>query len=83
MDLYEFNYFSKDERADLIWDLGSLIAIRYDGGYSVVLYHMGEFFAEVKYSAQHNHIVSVRGFKSKTYLEPYLEMVDLSELIKE
>jgi len=41
---------------------------------------MDKFFAEVVYLADENQIILVRAFRSKFCLEPYLEMVDFSEI---
>lgn len=40
------------------------------------------FFAEIDYRAADNTIESVKAFKSTTSLEPYLNLVDLSKLLK-
>jgi len=42
---------------------------------------MGKFFAEVIYLADDNQIILVRAFRSKNCLEPYLKIIDLSEII--
>ncbi|RDV11465.1 hypothetical protein DXT99_24715 [Pontibacter diazotrophicus] len=81
MNLYQFNYCDLSRRAELVWQNGNYLSVRHDGGYSVVLYHMGEFFAEVWYSPEDNQVKNVRGFKSKACLEPYLETVSLQELM--
>ena len=81
MNLYQFNFYSLDKRAEMVWKHGSFLAIRHDGGYSVVLYHMGEFFAEVWYSSANNQAHTVRGFKSRKLLEPYLELIRLEDLV--
>lgn len=83
MNLYQFNYYDLNRRAEIVWRNGSYLSVRHDGGHSVVLYHMGEFFVEVYYSPEDNQVKTVRGFKSKAYLEPYLERVSLQELMGE
>ncbi|WP_262719609.1 hypothetical protein [Adhaeribacter rhizoryzae] len=42
---------------------------------------MGKFFAEVWFDQVQNHIVKVRTFKCQQCLEPYLDLVDLSDVI--
>ncbi|MFD3002841.1 hypothetical protein ACFS7Z_20905 [Pontibacter toksunensis] len=83
MDLSEFNYHAPHERAELVWEYGRFLCIRYKGGCSIVLYHMGDFFAEVWYSPTQNRIRLVRGFSSRANLEPYLKMIDLAWLMGE
>lgn len=81
MDFYAFNFLPKDERATLVWQQGRFLAIRFDMGCSVVLYHMPNFFAEVWYSPEGNQIALVHGFESKKLLEPYLDIINLEELM--
>ncbi|WP_337070740.1 hypothetical protein [Pontibacter sp. 13R65] len=82
MDFYAFNTLPRDTRAELVWQQGRFLAIRTEMGCSVVLYHMGSFFAEVWYSPEDNQIALVHGFKSYSILEPYLELIDLQELME-
>ena len=80
MDLYDFNRLNQEERDAAVMDKGTFIAARLSCGCTMCLYAMGKFFAEVVYLADDNQIILVRAFKSKFCLEPYLEMVDLSEI---
>lgn len=81
MDFYAFNTLPRDTRAELVWQHGRFLAIRTEMDCSVVLYHMGGFFAEVWYSLEDNQIALVYGFKSRGLLEPYLELIDLKDLM--
>ena len=81
INLYQFNGHKLDGRAQLAWDHGTYIAIRCDGEHTVALYHMGEFFAEVWYDPEKNEIIRVNGFKSRKLLEPYAQMVSLSDIL--
>ncbi|WP_345159859.1 hypothetical protein [Pontibacter saemangeumensis] len=69
-------------RAALVWQHGRFLAIRTEMSCSVVLYHMNEFFAEVWYSPEDNQIALVHGFGSRKLLEPYLDVIDLKELME-
>lgn len=82
MNHYQFNYHSLDKKAALVWEHGTFMAVRYDGGYSVVLYHLGEFLAEVWYRQEDNEIAMVHGFKSLKILDHYLKQIDIEELMK-
>ena len=82
MDFYAFNCISREERAELVWKHGCFLAIRLDMGCSVLLYHMGSFFAEVRYSPEDNQIALVHGFERRELLELYLSMIDIEELMK-
>jgi len=82
MDFYAFNYLPKEQRAALVWEHGQFLSIRLDMGCSVLLYHMGGFFAEVWYSPEDNQVALVHGFNNRQLLEPYLDMIDLEELME-
>lgn len=83
MNLYQFNCCDFSRRAEAVWRNGDYLSVRHEGKHRVVLYHMGEFFAEVCYLPEENQVKAVRGFKSKACFEPYLEMVSLEELMGE
>ncbi|RDV13338.1 hypothetical protein DXT99_20175 [Pontibacter diazotrophicus] len=82
MDVYQFNCYPRDTRADLVWEHGRFLAIRTEMGCSVVLYHMSGFFVEVWYSPEDNQIALVHGFERRELLEPYLEVIDLEKPIE-
>ena len=81
MDLYDFIRLNQVQREALVWEQGIFLAVRYSCGTSVCLYYMGKFYAEVVYLPESNEVMLVRGFRSKSCLEPYLEMVDLSDMM--
>ncbi|WP_162056036.1 hypothetical protein [Pontibacter pamirensis] len=82
MNYYQFNCYSRDKRADLVWQQGRFLAIRTEMGCSVVLYHLSGFFVEVWYSPEDNQIALVQGFERRELLEPYLELIDLEGLLE-
>jgi hypothetical protein len=82
MDFYAFNCLPRDQRAELVWEHGRFLAIRTEMNCSVVLYHLGGFFAEVWYSPEDNQIALVHGFERRELLEPYLNLIDIEELIE-
>ncbi|PSR54021.1 hypothetical protein AHMF7605_11060 [Adhaeribacter arboris] len=83
MNLYDFFSCDHEERAELVCTQGELVIVRGSGAYRICLYTMGRFFAEVWYRADNNEVDLVRGFKSLDMLEPYLELVNLSEITED
>ncbi|WP_114783222.1 hypothetical protein [Botryobacter ruber] len=81
MDLFGINGYSLEKRAKLVLEQGAFVSSRSTGKYSLCLYHMGSFFAEVWYLEPGNKIVLVRGFNDEASLEPYLRAIDVSELM--
>jgi len=81
MDIYDFNRLNQEQREALVWEQGAFLAVRNSCGCTVYLYSIGNFFAEVVFLAEDNKVLLVRGFGSKSCLEPYLDMVDLSAIL--
>ena len=81
MDLYAFNRKNSQEKTALVWKQGQFLAVRIEPAYRVALYHLGKFFVEVLYDAEQNQIYKMRAFKSRSCLEPYLDLVDLTPII--
>jgi hypothetical protein len=81
MDLYRFNYQDIQGRTALIWRYGTFIEFRDEEAYRIILYDMGNFYAELWYDADMNHIKHARGFKSLACLEPYLAAIKLKDMM--
>ena len=81
MTLYEFNGFSTTQRQALVEKQGIFLASCQNRGCRRSLYDMGDFFAEVWCQVKYNQLNLVTGFKSYARLEPYLEWVDLSDIM--
>ncbi|MCC9165213.1 hypothetical protein [Pontibacter harenae] len=83
MKLQEFNNYSIEERAEAIEALGTFLAVRTECDCSVCLFYMRDFFAEAWYDPENNEAILIRGFEGRILLEPYLEMIDVSELVNQ
>ncbi|RDV15343.1 hypothetical protein DXT99_09795 [Pontibacter diazotrophicus] len=81
MDLNDFQILTSDVRAEAVWVYGSFLAIRSEADHYVALYHMGSFFVEVWYSPVAGEIAHTNGFSSAAFLDPYLQMIDISEAV--
>lgn len=80
MTLHDFNRNNHKQRVALIGEQGEFLLIRSSAKYSICLYFMDKFFAEVWYRVADQEIELARGFNSTVCLEPYLNMVDLSDI---
>lgn len=79
MDLYDFHFMATDIKAEAVWVHGTFLAIRADGDHYVALYYMGSFFVEVWFNPMAYKIAFMIGFRSDQFLEPYLQLIDISE----
>lgn len=81
MDIFDFHDMTSDVRAEAVWVHGTFLAIRSVNDHYVALYHMKSFYVEVWYSPAENKIEYTVGFRSEELLEPYLQMIDISEAV--
>lgn len=82
MTLEDFNDNPLDEQVHLVLLMGQQLWSREEGACDIGLYHMDRFFAEVWCSQNNSRILKIRGFKSASFLDPYLEKIELGNLKK-
>ena len=80
--LYEYNLMSIDEKAQLLWDSGEFLLSNKTTNAATNLYSFSDFFVEVIYSNELNKIIDINTFKNDTRLEPYLDLINVSKLLK-
>jgi hypothetical protein len=80
--LYEYNLMSIDEKAQLLWDSGEFLLSNKTTNAATNLYSFSDFFVEVIYSNELNKIIDIKTFKNDTRLEPYLDLINVSKLLK-
>ena len=80
--LYEYNLMSIDEKARLLWDSGEFLLSNKTTNAATNLYSFSDFFVEVIYSNELNKIIDINTFKNDTRLEPYLDLINVSKLLK-
>ena len=74
---YEFKTLPFSNQASYIWAEGTYLANRQEDGHKVNLYQLNDFFAEIWYHGQMEHIFKIRTFTSKKCLEAYLDSIVL------
>lgn len=72
MELYDFLRLSQAERAEHVYHHGIFLASCQERGN---LYNMGGFYAELVYNSDLNEIEEVRGFRTISGLDPYLDAI--------
>ncbi|MDX5435760.1 MAG: hypothetical protein LPK03_01100 [Pontibacter sp.] len=83
MNLSHFNRKPLEQRAYITVKHGVYLAVRYRSQYIIRLYHVDGIFAEVWYEPRRNKFVLARALCNSVGLQPYLEMIDISELLQE
>lgn len=69
------------EQADVIMEKGVKIGNRTDGFYSILLFQVGSFYAEIFYHSHFNVIIKIKTFSNTDLLEPYLQQIELPDLL--
>jgi len=79
-----FNNLSKFQQCVLLWQEGTFISNRFrKKGYSIDLYHLGKFYAEVWYNGNRKQVGSIRTFSKMEKLEPYLDIINIDDVFVE
>lgn len=73
MTLYQFIGLDVGQQAEYVWQ-GKYVDTRSEGDYRILLYNLGDFYAEVFYSIQENQISRIKGFKAISHLAPYVNL---------
>lgn len=67
-----------EEQCDFIAMGASYLAKREEGTQKIYLYHLFNFYIEVRYCSELDEIVKIDGFKNTESLAPYFKVIDIS-----
>ncbi len=81
MTLHTFLLHNHEQRAAFVRAKGVFLTVRTSGDYQMVLFAIDNFFAEVWYRRADQQVKMVRAFRSTALLAPYLEQMELAELM--
>jgi len=81
MTHHEFNKLSLAQQADIVWNCGTFIAERQEENHTIMLYQIEGFYVEVFYSRNKRRIPATRSFTSTYLLQPYLDAIDLKDIV--
>jgi hypothetical protein len=81
MTLYEYRLLDDHQQVDMLYSQGAYLAKRRCGHLRVILYQLDSFYIEVYYSKYRTVIQTLKSFHSVEHLGPYLELIDLGDLV--
>jgi hypothetical protein len=82
MNIYTFGHLNEIEQEESIEDEGVFLANRNDGQLMFDLYQIGDFYVEFYYFIDRNNAkVKLRSFVDTDELRPYIETMDISDLL--
>lgn len=83
MTLYQFNHLNEVEQEESVEDIGVFLANRNAGVLMFDLYQIDNFYIEFSYFINRNASkVMLRSFVDTNELHPYLDAIDVSDLLK-
>jgi hypothetical protein len=81
MKLYEFKLLDEAEQMTAMWERGVYLGERIDGEYTFKLYQIDEFYIEEQWHTKFNVRRAFISFIAQEKLEPYLDTIDVANLI--
>lgn len=81
MTLYEFLLLNEDQKYDAMSEYGVLVGDRKEGQHGFLLYQLDSFYVEGQFDINENKILSIKSFSSDVPLSPYLDEIDLHNII--
>lgn len=81
MQIHLFEKLSLDSKACLTWKNGINIGYRAQGHYYMALYRLNNFFVEIQYHTSFDGVACINTFACEEQLQPYLDQIDLSDIL--
>ncbi|WP_277480616.1 hypothetical protein [Catalinimonas alkaloidigena] len=79
--LEEFSCLSLEQRAQYLLSFGCRMTTKLFPKFAFTLYQMEDFFVEVIYNKEDNHIQSIEGFYDTEYLMGYVEDFPINHIL--
>lgn len=82
MTFNQFKAMGEMEQIEAVWSKSILVAERKGKTGDYVLYQIDSFYVEIKYLKGTHIIRRFKSFHDTDLLDPYLELIDISKLLK-
>jgi hypothetical protein len=83
MTITQFNQLDEETQIDVAWKNGEIVASRFDEESKYILLQVFSFYVELRYNAASNVLDFVTNFVGTDLLEPYLNSINIDELLYE
>lgn len=70
------------EQKNIAFESGAYLANRFIEGFRILLFQLEGFYVELFYHPETNEIAWARSFDSTDELEPYLQNINVSDLVQ-
>lgn len=78
-----FNTLHKKAQQEILLAQGMFLTERTDGPFRIMLYQLESFYVEVHFINLYNKVAFFSAFDGLEALEPYLETIDVSNMLQE
>jgi len=82
MRLKDFKYQDKETKKQLLLKYGVYLMNRPDGAFILYLFQIDSFYVEVYFDKEEEEIGYIRTFADIEQLAPYLQAIDISEVLQ-
>lgn len=80
MTFEQYCSLPKDMQRKVVKHCGAFLFGRTGAGVNVILYQVESFYVEIYFDEKMSEAIRIKAFEDTRHLEPYLRMVDVSEL---
>jgi hypothetical protein len=81
MTFHDFQLLPEQEQIDSLYQYGVYIGKRKEAFSIIVLYQFESFYVEVYYRKYRSYVKNLHCFESTELLDPYLEQIDVENLV--
>jgi len=82
LSFYDFCTLPSDEQSDFILDNGQFLCSIDKKDNKIGLFYLFDFYVEVFYNYTCKALVKIRPFRDTKHLGPYLDEIELPQLVK-
>ena len=81
MKMHDFQLLPEQEQIDILYQYGVYVGKRKEAFSVILLYQFESFYVEVFYRKYRSHVRRLHCFESTDLLDPYLEQIDVENLV--
>lgn len=81
ISITDFNELSVDEKAWYLWHGATFLHVYEKPSHRINLFYLNEFYIELWYNMEGNKVDNIRAFTSIDLLEPFLENIQIENII--
>ena len=81
MKMHDFQLLPEQDQIEILYQYGVYVGKRKEAFSVILLYQFESFYVEVFYRKYRSHVRRLHCFESTDLLDPYLEQIDVENLV--